>query len=178
MAKKRQDGWDLRGTTGRVFCILFIVSVVPTASVAQIKRVDGFEGYTFGMTLNQALAVRPTATQTQCDYNGVTTCIEYQTTISAFSAGVVVQFRKAVPLLLSKILVTVHSFDEPNDLPCYQVGKELLRLLSAKYGSDPFVNDHTATWAFAEGGAVSFAALCANKDKGINIISYQPSNAL
>jgi hypothetical protein len=145
---------------------------------SRLRRVEGFEGYKFGMTLDEALAVRPTAKTTQCDYKGIAACIEYQTTLSAFSASVAVQFRKAAPLLLSRILVRIRSFGEPNDPRCYEAGREILKLLVAKYGSEPFIKDRTATWASAEGGAVSLLTLCANEDKGINIITYEPSSAL
>jgi len=161
-----------------VFCVLCIGSAMPARSVAQVRRVEGFEGYKFGMTLDEALAVRPSAKQTQCDYNGVAVCIEYPTTVSAFSGRVVVQFKKTKTLLLSKILVTIRSFDEQRDPPCHDVGKEISKLLVTKYGNNPYVKDHTATWAFAEGGAVSFLALCMSKEKGMNVISYEPSSAL
>jgi hypothetical protein len=152
-------------------CIL-----IASPSVAQTGKIDGYEGYKFGMTLEQALKVRASAKQTQCDFNGVTTCIEYQTTVSAFLAKVTVQFAPATPLLLSKILVTLYG--EPIDHGCTEIGKELLKLLASKYGNDPFIKDHVATWASSEGGSVSLTALCISPDTGINIISYQPTGPL
>jgi hypothetical protein len=42
-------------------CTLVGAVAAPSASVAQTKKVDGYEGYKFGMTLEQALKVRPSA---------------------------------------------------------------------------------------------------------------------
>jgi hypothetical protein len=50
-----------------------LVGAAPNASVAETKKVDGYEGYKFGMTLEQALKVRPYAKQIQCDYDDATT---------------------------------------------------------------------------------------------------------
>jgi hypothetical protein len=68
-------------------CTLVGAVTAPNASVAETKKVDGYGGYKFGMTLEQALKVRPYAKQIQCDYDDVTTCIEYQTTISGRRHG-------------------------------------------------------------------------------------------
>jgi hypothetical protein len=49
--------------------------------MAQIKKVDGYDGYKFGMTIDQALKVKSAAKQkTPCDYQGVPVCLEYATT--------------------------------------------------------------------------------------------------
>jgi hypothetical protein len=165
---------DTKAALVIALCPLIASVAAPSASVAQTRKIDGYEGYKFGMTLEQALKVRPSAKQTQCEYQNVTQCIEYETTVSAFPAKVTVQFHPAVV----QILVTFYSMDDPIDRSCREIGKELLKLMVPKYGSDPFIKDHKATWTSPEGGSVSLTALCTGPEKGINIISYQPTGAL
>jgi len=146
--------------------------------MAQIKKVDGYDGYKFGMTVDQALKVRPAAEQkTPCDYQGIPVCLEYATTVSVFPATVNVQFKGDVPLL-SQILLTISSLDEPVHYSCREVGKEVLKLLVVKYGEHPIIKDHEATWTSPDGGSVSLLALCVGEVKGVNVIGYRPSSPL
>jgi hypothetical protein len=146
-------------------------------SMAQMKKVEGYDGYKFGMTIEQAKKVKPAAKQTHCDYADVVTCLEYKTTVSAFSATVTVQFKGATPLL-SQILITLYSLDDPVRDSCRVVGKAVLSPLVDKYGNNPLVKDHVATWASPEGGLVSLDALCVDDVHGVNIITYKPSSPL
>jgi hypothetical protein len=132
------------------------------------------------MTIDQALKVKSAAKQkTPCDYQGVPVCLEYSTTVSAFPATVTVQFKSdGNTLLLNQILLTVRSLDEPVRYPCRDVGKEVLKLLVAKYGERPMIKDHEATWTSPDGGSVSLLALCGDDLKGVNVISYRPSSPL
>jgi hypothetical protein len=161
------------------FCgVLVGAFFFPDRVMAQIKKVDGYDDYKFGMTVDQALKVRPAAIRkTPCDYVGVPVCLEYATTVSVFSATVNVQFKGDTPLL-SQILITIRSLDEPVRHPCREVGKEVLSLLVDKYGKRPFIKDHAATWTSPAGGSVSLLALCADESKGVNVISYRPSSPL
>jgi len=161
------------------FCgVLVGTFFVPDPVMAQIKKVDGYDGYKFGMTIDQAKKVKPAAKQTRCEYPGVATCLEYETMVSAFPATVVVQFRGDTPLL-SQILLTIRSFDKPVRHSCREVGEEVLKLLAAKYGDSPFIKDHTAAWTSPEGGSVSLLALCVGEaGGGINVITYKPSSPL
>jgi hypothetical protein len=117
-------------------CTLVGAVTAPNASVAETKKVDGYEGYKFGMTLEQALKVRPYARQIQCDYDDATTCIEYELTISGFPATVTVQFRPTNQLLLSKILIAFSSMDEPIDHTC-RGGKSALETSAAQVWGRP-----------------------------------------
>jgi hypothetical protein len=166
----------MKSTFAIALCTLVGVVSAPRNSAAQTKKVDGFEGYRFGMTLEQALKIRPSAKQTKCEYTGVAACLEYGTTVSAFPATVAVQFERANPLLLTQILITIHSMDDPIDHTCRDVTKELLKLMVPKYGDKPLVEDHKVTWASSEGGSVSLTSLCIGPEKGINVISYMPSS--
>jgi hypothetical protein len=160
------------------FCgVLIGTFFVPDRVMAKIKKVDGYDGYKFGMSIDQALNVKPAAKQkTPCDYQDVPTCLEYATTVSVFSARVNVQFKfeNGTPLL-SQVLLTI---DEPVRHPCHEVGRELLHLLVDKYGEHPVIENHKATWTSPDGGSVSLLALCVTEVQGVNIISYKPSSPL
>jgi hypothetical protein len=147
------------------------------APVSQPTQVDGYQGYKFGMTLEQARLVNPAAVYTKCTYVGVDACLEYPTTISAFPAKVVAQF-KGVPLVLTQVVISFDALHEPVRFPCNMVATELTKLLAAKYGRQPFTDQFdNITWAFADGSSVELSALCLG-NKGLNTIAYRPSNPL
>lgn len=111
-----------------------------------MKKVDGYDGYKFGMTLDQALQIKPFVKQkTPCGYKGVPVCLEYATTVSGFPARVDIQFEGSAPLL-SRILLTISSFEVSVRHTCAEVGKVVLGLLADKYGKDPVVDDRKTTW--------------------------------
>ena len=149
----------------------------PAHVAAQIKKVDGYEGYKFGMTLDQAKKVNPSAQQTRCTYVSVTACLEYPTTVSIFPAMVVVQFEGAPPLL-RQVLLTIKSSAETLIRSCTEVTTEVVKLLIAKYGNRPLVRGFEAVWASPDGGSVILSAFCTNKDEGLNIIAYTSSSPL
>lgn len=146
---------------------------------AQIEKVDGYDGYKFGMTIDQAKRVKPSAKQTRCEYaSGPMWCLEYATRVSDFPAEVTVQFPGATPLL-TQILVTFRSL--PDNVPrysCREVGKEILKLLIAKYETDALLKGHTVTWTSPHGGSVSLTSLCVGEVEGINVVTYRTSNPL
>jgi hypothetical protein len=161
------------------FCAVFITAFfVSGRAMAQIKQVEGYDGYKFGMTIDQAKKVKPAAKQTRCEFAGVATCLEYKTKLSAFPATVTVQFKGEAPLL-SQILITIRSLDKPVLHSCRDVGEEVLRLLVAKYGDKPFIKNHEATWTSPEGGSVSLLSLCVGEaGNGVNVITYTLSSPL
>lgn len=150
----------------------------PDQVIAGMKKVDGYDGYKFGMTLDQALQIKPFAKQkTPCGYKGVPVCLEYATAVSGFPARVDIQFEGSAPLL-SRILLTISSFEESVRHTCAEVGKVVLGLLADKYGKDPVVDDRKTTWTSPDGGSISLLTLCVHDRKGINVIGYEPSGPL
>ena len=97
-----------------VFCVVLVRGAAfPSDQVkAQIDKVDGYDGYRFGMTLDQAKKIKPAAKQTPCDFVQVVACLEYAITISAFPATVTVQFEGATPAL-SQIIIPSNRFQVP-----------------------------------------------------------------
>jgi hypothetical protein len=158
------------------FCGPLVWAFVASDGVVAQTKVDGYDGYKFGMTIDQAKRIKSAAKQTRCEYVDVSTCLEYRTMVSVFPATVTVQFKGAAPLL-SQIIITIRSLADPSH-SCREVGREVLKLLTAKYGNDPFVKDHEATWASPEGGSVSLLALCIGEVEGINVITYKSSSPL
>jgi hypothetical protein len=148
-----------------------------TLAVAQNHKIDGYDGYKFRMTLDQARKANPEAKQTKCDYVNVDACLEYSTHVGPFPAAVTVQF-SGTPPLLTQILLTFRSLDDTPLYKCQDITKELLELLVTKYKERPFVEHRKVTWTSPNGGAVQLTSLCLDAAKGINIITYMPSNPL
>ena len=159
----------------RVFCL--VLPLACETALAQPGKVEGYDGYKFGITVDQAIAVKPIAKQTPCDFVNVITCLEYETTVAAFPATAIIQFTGAPPLL-SAVLLTIRSSDEPAGHTCHEIGQEVLSLLLARYGAKPLIRNHAATWASPEGGSVSLLARCDGEDRGTNIVIFKPSGAL
>jgi hypothetical protein len=158
--------------------VLYLVLPLASATaLAQLGKVEGYDGYKFGMTVDQARAVKPIAKQTPCDFVNVITCLEYETRVTAFPATAIVQFTGAPPLL-SAVLLTIRSSDEPSGPMCHEIGQEVLSLLLARYGAKPLIRTHAAIWASPEGGSVSLLARCDGEGRGTNIIVFKPSGAL
>jgi hypothetical protein len=146
-------------------------------ALAHLGKVEGYDGYKFGMTVDQARTVKPIAKETPCDFVNVITCLEYETRVAAFPATAIVQFT-GTPPLLSAVLLTIRSSDEPAGPTCHQIGQEVLSLLRARYGAKPLIRNHAAIWASPEGGSVSLLARCDGEDRGSNIVVFKPSGAL
>ena len=149
----------------------------PWTARAQMPKVEGYDGYTFGMTVEQARHVKPAVPYDACDFKDVVGCIKYPVTISAFPAVVAVQF-KGSPAKVVQIVVQFDSLRQPRAGKCKVVTAEVGRLLAAKYGPRPIVSRATATWTSPAGGSVSLTALCVDDDIGINAVAYQPSSTL
>lgn len=154
------------------------LSLLGTGSaMAQAPKIDGYDGYRFGMTVEEASKVKGGAQYASCDFKDVVGCIEYPVTVSAFPARVSVQFKGQTPRIV-QVIVTFDSLREPIKNPCKAVSKEIVRLLATKYGDAPHVQKGTATWASPNGGAVEMSSLCLDETTGINLIVYRPSAAL
>ena len=151
--------------------------IAPLSALAQVPKIDGYDGYRFGMTIEEATKVKAGARYAPCDFKDMVGCIQYPVTVSAFPALVSVQFKGATPRVV-QIIINFDSLKEPDKNPCGAVAKEVFRLMAAKYGSTPLVKKGIATWASPSGGAVEFSTLCLNETTGVNVIIYRPSAAL
>jgi hypothetical protein len=172
---------DVGTVVAATIVILAITLPAKAADTARsMKKVDGYEGYRFGMTVEQALRVKPDVKSSEnCGgYSGLTACLEYASNVGTLSDTVTVQFI-GTPPTLSQILLTVRSLtgERFNMESCTTVGRELLELLVSKYGDHPFLSSRKATWTSPFGGSVSFTTLCV-QDMGVNVISYGPSSPL
>src|SRR5436305_112063 len=137
--QKRSDPIASRrtGLMGGLACLcgaLFFAPVIPQAFGAAGKSVDGYDGYRFGMTIEQALRVNPAAKLAPCDDADATACLAYATAISNLSAFVAVQFSGAIPRI-SKILLTIDVDNNGQSHHCQSVGREISTLLTDTYGA-------------------------------------------
>lgn len=160
-----------------IFLVFLSTSSFSSGVRAEPASIQGYDGYIFGMTLSDALAMHSNAKQTKCDYVGVSTCIIYPTTISTYTGIVTVQFKGAEPKRVSRILITFSSPEEPT-FSCKAITKTMVSLLVDKYGSNAVSTPGKAIWTFPHGGAVALVTLCKEDNLGIIIISYEPSNTL
>lgn len=163
-------------------CVTPLVSVLASFLIAgsafgQVPKIDGYDGFKFGMTVEQAQGVKGGLTYKRCDYKNAVGCMDYAVNVGAFPATVVVQF-KGSPARVAQILVSFDSLRSPPKDSCSSVRKEVLRLLTAKYGSSPYISDTGATWTSPHGGSLRFSSLCIDNTTGMNVISYEPSAAL
>ncbi|WP_422033965.1 hypothetical protein [Reyranella sp.] len=162
--------------TGVILCGAALIA--PLGGVlAQVPKIDGYDGYRFGMTIEEATKVKTGLSYVSCDFKDVVGCIQYPVTVSAFPAQVSVQFKGATPRVV-QIVVSFDSLREPNKNPCRAISKEVFRLMAAKYGDAPLVKKGTATWASPNGGAVEMSSLCLDEATGMNVIVYRPSASL
>jgi hypothetical protein len=152
-----------------------VISSLPAA--AQVSKIEGYDGYLFGMTVEQALRVKAGTNYAPCEFKDVVGCIEYDAMVSAFPTRVAVQFKGASPRLV-QVVLKFDSLREPIRHPCKVITAELVRLLVARYGGEPLVVQGDATWTSAQGGSVSLTQLCIDDKRGINAVVYRPSAAL
>lgn len=149
----------------------------PLSALAQVPKIDGYDGYRFGMTVEEAAKVKAGPSYASCEFTDMVGCIQYPVTVSAFPALVSVQFKGATPRVV-QIIISFDSLKEPDKYPCEAVAKEVFRLMAAKYGRPPLFKKGIATWASPNGGAVEFSTLCLNETTGMNVIIYRPSAPL
>lgn len=154
-----------------------VALITPLAALAQVPKIDGYDGYRFGMTIEEAAKVKGGSRYASCDFKDMVGCIQYPVTVSAFPALVSVQFKGATPRVV-QIVISFDSLKEPDKYPCEAVAKEVFRLMVAKYGSPPIFKKGIATWASPNGGAVDFSTLCLNETTGMNVVIFRPSAPL
>ena len=162
-----------------VACLIASTLVFGTAGAAgQASRIDGYDGYRFGMSLDEARRVNPQALfNPKCSAGRQ--CLSYETKISAFDALVIVRLT-GKPARVEDVLVTIESFtNRPVFYPCKTVLAELVRLLKARYGSNPVRIGamDSLTWAAPNGGTAELTSICLGQE-GSNDVIYRPSNPM
>jgi len=157
-----------------VLCAMFLGFSAGTAE-AQIAAIEGYDGYKFGMTVEQAARVKPSTPYTSCGFHDVVGCMEYEKSVSDYKGRVVVQF-KGNPARVDQIIVQFGQFEEPVEYPCRRAGEAILDLLLVKYGTPPRVEGNAAIWISPYGGQVSLINLCIVS--GLAVLSYRGSDPL
>jgi hypothetical protein len=132
-----------------------------------------FDGFNFGMTVEEATAVKPGSAYAQCGFRGVVGCIEYETTVSAVPATVDVQFNGNPPRVI-QIVLMINSLQGPGVASCSSVTQGLRNWLVRNHGIRFRVIKNSAVWTRPNGGLVELLALCTTQSKGVNVISYRP----
>lgn len=159
-----------------VALLTFILAGSPSAYATESK-IDGFAGYRFGMTINDAKAVRADAELTDCEFRGVWRCLEFPNEFYGEQARVVVQLDSKTRLV-DQIVVQFDRLNTEAPEACSLVIQNVVPQLEAKYGKPSLVKSRQATWYFPQGGKVSFHNLCIDKDNGTVAVSYSAASPL
>jgi hypothetical protein len=159
--------------------ILLLVSDVPNgwAESSPIDRVDGYGGYKFGMTIQEADAVRADdIVNKACEFNAIEACIERKTEFFGEEATILA----LVSSQSHKVERVNISFDRTRPATpgaCKKVLSSIAGPLIKTFGTNTKEEGANITWHFTRGGKVTLARLCINEDMGMVIISYSPSDA-
>lgn len=162
---------------------LVTVLLLSQVAVAQrTKRVDGYDGYRFGMNFEEASKVRPDAKKTSCPYKGVVFCLDYETAIGGISGIAHIQFEGDVPRI-GQIVVETGSIKEPPTVPCEDAAVILAKALTAQFGFRPYFDSpnnpwSSVVWNFEDGGVVRMEPLCLKSGKGLTVVVFNGGPAL
>jgi hypothetical protein len=91
--------------------VMFFLFLSAESFGQSIDKLDGYGGYKFGMTLEQAFAVRRDVKITQCEYENVYRCIERQGNFFGHAGTIVVQISGRTKRV-NKIVLTFDRIDE------------------------------------------------------------------
>ena len=163
--------------------IALVVAVLETCTAAtadaQLARLEGYDGYTFGMTVEQALKVHPGTSVVPCDYPGTVGCLKREITVAQLPGQTVVLFAGQEPRV-TNIHAEFNFLPKPGPVPCKTATKTLLLFLVEQYGpmwsvisSDMTRYAFSSTWRFPERGVLSLQTMCVG-ELGGNMIVFDP----
>lgn len=136
-----------------------------------VPRIDGYNSYKFGMSIEQAREARPTSHKTDCDYVGTAYCLTENTQFFGQDANIDALFAKA-----TKSLYQVNiTFDrvKGKDGACKKVLEAIATPLGQKWGFPTRERGVTLFWESVHGGTLSVSRFCIDDDSGIVVVSYQ-----
>lgn len=147
------------------------VGAQPKSRIPQ--RIEGYRGYTFGMTLAEARRVDPNMALTKCDYIGVELCLERDGEFFGESARLVVQFTGGQ---VSQVLISFTRHRDPQDQACQRVAGVVLKALLDRFGEPSrSAKKNGPSWYATRGGSIHLTVLCVDGSVGRVVVSYRPS---
>ena len=155
-----------------------MIATFVLAAFAGELRIEGFGGYRFGMTLEEAAGVREDDVVTDCAFQGVFKCLEFEASFYGEAARVIAQI-DATTRKLAQVVVQFDLMDRTEPDGCSGVVEKVLSRLTARYGTDHVsVEKSTGTWYPSDGGSVSLTNLCVSNSSGIVAVTYRPGESL
>ena len=161
--------------------LLILFAVTEFANDGEIEKIDGYGGYKFGMTLEEADAVRPDdVRQSECKYPGVSlVCLKRQTTLYGEEAEIVVIFSQQGQRV-ERVQINFFRMTENSTGACRSVLKAIAEPLLKTFGTKYLRESEDnlkITWHLPKGGKVVLRKLCVDADFGVVTVTYSPSDA-
>jgi hypothetical protein len=145
----------------------------------EVSKLDGYGGYKFGMTFQEALAVRRDVRITNCEYAGVEKCLERDATIFGEKANIIVQINKAAKRV-NQIVIKFDRIDvPPGSQSCIKTLESIRRQIIKIYNPAEAKRDGVQTiWYFPRGGRVVLNNICMTEDRGMIVVTYAETEGL
>jgi len=138
--------------------ILFSIFFNGICGIAEepIRKVDGWGGYKFGISMNQATAVRKDAKWEEIEYSSEKEkCLVFDTTVHGEKGKVVVRFENGK---LFRIHINFDRFKGGCDEKLTKtVSEGLISLYGTKYAKS---ENRKIVWRFPQGGLIELTNFC------------------
>jgi len=142
-----------------------------------MDRVDGYGGYKFGMTLEEADAVRADDMVNKgCDFRAIEACIERKTQLFGEEA-IIIALVSSESHTVNQVNISFNRLSSVAGGACKKVLSSIGGALIETFGTNTKENGADITWHLPRGGKVTLTRLCINEDKGMVIVSYSPTDA-
>ncbi len=133
--------------------------------------IQGYAGFQFGMTLEEADRVRPDDKITDCEYEDDTTssdskCLEYTDRYQGVPSRFLVQFNEKTQLV-DRIIVIVDAMGD-----CADTVELVHENLAEDYGPSQAGNTRNRIWLDKAGGSVKLSHMCVRETMGMVIVTY------
>ena len=147
------------------------------AESTQITKLEGYGGYRFGMTLEEADAVREDdVINRDCQFENTETCIERRTVLFGEEAIVIAQISSRTHKL-NQIIVQFNRIDSTVAGACKKVLLNIAGPLIKTFGTHIKEEGSNFIWYLSRGGEVTLTRLCITDDSGMVIVSYRQTDA-
>ena len=168
--------------TGKATATILIFGMIMTctniwAESDQITRLEGYGGYKFGMTLEEADAVREDdVINRDCEFEETEACIERRTVLFGEEAVVIAKISSGTHKL-NQVLVQFDRMGSTVAGACKKVLLRIADLLIKTYGNGAKEEKANVVWYLPRGGEVQLTPLCITDDSGMIVVSYRQTDA-
>lgn len=147
------------------------------AESGQITKLEGFGGYKFGMTLEEADAVRKDdVINRACEFHETEVCIERRTVFFGEEAIITAQISSRTHRL-DQVIITFNRIKSTIAGACKKVLHNIAGPLLKTYGTGAKEENNNFVWHLPQGGEVTLTRLCITEDSGVVVVSYRQTDA-